>query len=201
MSKFTPSLNAKGIYRLKAPFENISTKVYQCVAIRSFKDYLDKGESAFDLVYAPNTLSEAEYQADKKEGANIITLASDNEKTILVPDTYIEKYPDLEYVQYSNLVVAASLGPLPDEMSLELLKEQVAGVISDVIGVTPVVYIHASGSSGVITLAEHDIKETTRLAAVTNRDTDRARLIAANELIAKLQQQIIDLEDAIQAMP
>lgn len=201
MSRFTPSLNAAGIYTLRDPFPDIASKVYRCVAIRSFKDYLDLGQSAFDTVYAPAGLSQAVFDADAAEKANIVTLVSTGAPTILVPDTYITKYPDLEYVAYSSLVVSAALGPLPDEMNLDLLKQQIAGTISDVVGVEPIVRVHATGASGVISYAQHVTLETTRAAAISNRVSDRARLLEAQARIATLEQKIRDLEDAVIAQP
>lgn len=198
MANFTPPLNAKGIYSLQAPFPDIGDKVFQCVAIRSFKDYLDLGEGLFETVYAPLGLTQDDYARDEAAGAHVITLASTHESTILVPDSYIAKYPDLEYVQYNNIVLSASLGALPDDMSLELLQEQVAGVISDVLGVAPVVRLHTSGSSGVVTMAQHQINEAGRQAAITNRISDRARYQKALEEKTALEQRVRDLEDLIE---
>lgn len=200
MARFTPSLNAKGIYTLRMPFPDIGTKVYRCVAIRSFQDYVDLGESLFDTVYGPYGLSEADLQADLEAGAHIVTLASTHEASILVPDTYIAKYPDLEYVEYSNIVLSASLGALPNDLSLGLLQEQIAGVISDVIGATPVVRIHTSSSSGVVSMAQHQINEAGRQASITNRLSDRAQRIQLQTEKAALEQRVRDLEELIENM-
>lgn len=200
MPKFTPPLGARGIYTLRTPFPNITTKIYQCSAIRSFRDYLDLGKSAYEEIYLPLAIDEADYLADLAAGANIVTLISPNNPTVYVPDTFITKYPDLEYVQYANIVVSAALGAVPDELDLSLMQEQVAGVISDVIGVTPIVRIHAYESGGVVTRAQHEINELARNAAVTNRVTDRARYLAIVEERAALQARLVDLEDALEAL-
>lgn len=197
MPRFTPPLHAKGIYHLTDSFPDISTSVYECVAIRSFKDYLDLGQSPLELVYLPNGLTDEDYQRDKALNANILTLSSNLKPTLLVPDTCLVKYPDLEYVNYSNLIVSAALGALPDGLSLELLKEQLAAVISDVIGVLPVVNVGAYGSDGVVSMAQHQLNEQARTAAITNRSTDRARLIEAQGRIVILEQRINDLQDLI----
>lgn len=200
MAKITPSLNARGIYTLRTPFPDISNKIYECTAVRSFGDYIDLGKSAFDEVYAPLSIDLSVYEDDLADKANIVTLTSPNEPTIHVPDTFIEKYPDLEYVRYANVAISASLGAIPDELSLLLLQDQVAGVISDVIGVTPVVRIHAYASAGVVTMAQHAINEAARTAAVTNRTTDRARYIALATEKALLEQRVQDLEEALESL-
>ena len=197
MSRFTPPLKAKGIYTLASPFPDITTKVYECIAIRSLKDYSDLGEDVLALVYTPNGLVQTDLDNDQAEGACIVTLVSETGATIQVPDTYITKYPDLEYVPYHTLVVSAMLGPLPDSLSLDLLKSQIAGVISDFIGVTPTVTVHATGAADVVSVAQHDINEISRNAAVSDRLTDRAKLLAANAMISSLQSRINSLEDAI----
>jgi hypothetical protein len=161
---------------------------------------VDLGESAFDKVYAPNGLTQEDYDTDAAQQANIITLASADHPTLLVPDTYITKYPDLEWVEYSNVVVSAALGAIPDTLDLSLLQSQIAGVVSDVIGVTPVVRIHAYADAGVVTYAQHDINEMARQASITNRTTDRARYLAALAEKTALEARIVDLEDAIASM-
>ena len=199
MAKFTPPLNARGIYTLRTPFPAITTKIYECTAIRSFRDYLDLGKSAYEEIYLPLAIDESEYLADLEQGANIVTLSSPNNPTIYVPDTFITKYPDLEYVQYANIVVSAALGAVPDELDLSLMQEQIAGVISDVIGVTPIVRIHAYESGGVVTLAQHVINELARNAAVTNRTTDRARYLAALAEKTALQERLASVEEALES--
>lgn len=199
-AKFTPPLHARGIYTLVTPFPDITSLIYECTAIRSFRDYLDLGKSAYDEVYVPAGLTAENYTDDLAANANIVTLTSPNNATIYVPDTYIQKYPDLEYVQYANIAVSASLGAIPDDLDLSLMKTQIAGIISDVIGVTPVVRLHAYASAGVVTMAQHALNEASRQAAITNRTTDRARVIALLAEKAALQQRIVDLEDAINSL-
>ena len=200
MSKITPSLHARGIYTLQEPFANITALIYECTAIRSFKDYLDLGESAYEKVYQPKGLTLEDFQADSALGANIVTLSSLHHPTILVPDTYIAKYPDLEYVEYANVAISAALGAIPNDLDLTLLQAQVAAVISDVIGVTPIVRIHAYGSAGVVTLAQHELNELARNAAITNRTTDRARVIQLLAEKAELEERITNLEEAIEGL-
>lgn len=197
MAIITPSMGAKGIYYLASPFPDITTKVYQCNAIRSFTDYLDLGQSAWDAVYNPNGLTEADFKSDQAAGAHIVTLTSDNGPTIQVPDTYITRYPDYEYVPYSNIVISAALGSVPDDMSLELLQQQVAGVISDTIGVTPIVRIHVVSSSGVVSMAQHELMEQARLASITNRMTDRARYLKVLAEKTALENQLTALQNAV----
>ncbi len=193
----TPPLHAKGIYQLKAPWSISSTLLYECIAIRSFADFLEKGEDVFKTIYEPKGLSRAVYEADRAQGANIVTLVSGTQPVIHVPDTYIEAYPIQNTVAYKTVVLSVSLGPLPDTLDLSFLMSQVQGVVSDVIGVNSQVKLHVLPSPDVITESQHQALETARQAAITNRKTDRARVLELQAQVAAMTQKIQTLERII----
>lgn len=197
MSLKTPALHAAGLYQLRTPWSVPANVVYECIAIRDFKDYVQKGEDVYTTFYQPMGLSEAQYQADRALGANIITLASPSNPTIYVPDTYIEAYPFLGDIKYSHVVLSVSLGVVPDKMDLTFVRSQVAAVVSDTIGVVPTVNVAVAPSTGLVTQAQHQVLETARNAAITNRKTDRARLIELQALVDAQQQRIAGLEQII----
>lgn len=199
MSLKTPPLHAKGIFVLEAPWVTVADSLYEVIAIRSFADFVEVGQNAFELFYRPKLLVEADYEADKALGASIITLVSPSRPTIHVPDTYITAYPDMDNVAYKSVVLSIALGAVPDILDLTFLKDQVAGVVSDTIGIIPTVLVHAAPATGVVTSDQHLALETARLAAVTNRTTDRAKLIelqnandALHVKIALLEQFLMD---------
>lgn len=197
MALKTPPLRAKGIYQLKAPWSVSPTLIYECIAIRSFADFLEKGEDVFKLIYEPKGLSQATFEADRALGAHIITLVSGTQPIIHVPDTYIEAYPLQNTVAYKTVVVSVSLGPLPDSLDLTFLKTQLQGVVSDVIGVTPEVKLHVLPALDVITDTQHEALEAARQAAIANRKTDRARVLELQAQVAAMTQQIQTLEQII----
>jgi len=188
MAQKTPNLHAKGTYTVAVPFTITSGAVYECIAIRSFIDLQKEGINVKDKYYVPATLGDTEYNADAALGANIITLASPNHPTLYIPDTYITAIPFLNTVAYSSVVLSLSLGAIPDELDLTFLMDQIAAACSDVIGLEPTVNKHIAPHTGVITSDQHDVLETARLAAVTNRTTDRAKVLqlqTANEALAE----------------
>lgn len=194
MALKTPPLHARGLYQLAAPWSLTAGKVYECVAIRDFADFVEKGRDPFTLYYNPRGLSQAVYEADKAAGANIITLVCDDEPVIYVPDTYILAYPNMGNVAYNNVVLSINLGAVPDFLDLEFLKDQIVGVVTDVIGVTGEVKEHIAPSTGVVTQEEHDVAEVARQAAIANRTTDRAKLIEAQITIDALRVAVANLE-------
>jgi hypothetical protein len=193
----TPPLHAKGIYQLLAPWTISATVLYECIAIRSFSDFIEKGENVFEKIYQPKGLTQAQYEADKAAGANIITLASGSLPVVHVPDTYIAAYPTLSNVAYKSVVLSVALGPLPDATDLTFLTTQVQGVVSDVIGVTSEVKIHVLPNNDVFTETQAEALETARQAAITNRKTDRAKLLEATETIAALQAKLATMQQII----
>lgn len=193
----TPALHAAGLYQLRLPWTIPANVVYECIAVRSFRDYVQKGEDVYTTYYQPMGLTLAQYEADRALGANLVTLASASNPTIYVPDTYIEAYPFLGDIKYSHVVLSVSLGVVPDKMDLTFVRSQVAAVVSDTIGVVPTVNVNVAPSTGLITQAQHQILETARNAAITNRKTDRARIIELQVLVDAQQQRIAGLEEII----
>lgn len=177
MALKTPPLHAKGTFVLEAPWVTVADSLYEAIAIRSFADFVEVGQNAWELFYRDNGILVAKYEADKAAGASIITLVSPTRPTIHVPDTYITSYPDMGNVAYKSVVLSIALGSMPDGLDLTFLKDQVAGVVSDTIGVTATVLTHIAPATGVVTQDQHTLLEAARLAAIVNRKTDRARVI------------------------
>lgn len=197
MSKKTPPLNARGRYQLKAPWQASLDKVYRCIAIRSFDDIYELGVDVFLAYYEPFGIARSTYDQDRRLGANIITLATDDNELIYVPDTYIASYPDMSSINYSHVVLSCSLGPVADHVPLDFLLQSVSTVVSDTIGIEPTVNLHLAPHTDVISPEQHDVLEAARSAAIKNRKTDYAKVrelqIQNSSLIqrVKLLEQII----------
>jgi hypothetical protein len=193
MARKTPPLHAKGVYTLRTPWSSIGDTLYECIAIRSIDDFVERGENVYNRFYAPKGLTQTEYNDDVAQGVHIVTLQSTTSVTIFVPDTYIDAFPDLTSVAYKRIVLSLELGPLPDTVDLAHLKASVGAVASDITGVEAVVIEHVAPYAGVISADQHALNEASRLAAISNRTTDRARVVQ--------QQVVIDAQTArIQAL-
>ena len=195
MAKKTPPLLTKGRYQLKAPFSADATKIYICKAIRSFADIYELGRDVFTSYYEPKGLTQTEFEADRQEKANIITLMTESQdEVIYVPDTYILSYPNMNDISYSRIVLSLSFGALPDYLSLENAQDQIAGVASDIIGKEPDVALHKAPHAEAITPSEHETLEANRLAAIENRQTEYARIQELQDQNDALQQRVNALE-------
>lgn len=183
----TPPLNAKGVYTVNAPFALAPNTLYSCKAIRSYQDLQAAGVDVYSLYYEPNSLTQSDYQSDFAAGANIITLMSDTSVTVRVPDTYIAAFPSMNNVPYAEVIMSLSLGPLPAAINLDFVSQQLADVASNTIGVTPTVSVFLQPVTGVMTQEQSSAAETARQAAITNRTTTYAQLLAAQSALASLQ--------------
>lgn len=197
MSQKTPPLNARGRYQLKAPWQASMDKVYRCIAIRSFDDIYELGMDVFLVYYEPLGIARSTYDQDRRLGANIITLATDDNELIYVPDTYIASYPDMSSINYSHVVLSCSLGPLADHVPLEFLTQQVANVVSDTIGIAPTINVHLAPHSDAISPEQHEVLEAARAAAIKNRSTDYARVRELQIQNGALLQKVAMLEQII----
>lgn len=200
MARKTPPLRAKGQYEVRAPFTVLSNAVYECIALRSFDDFTQRGENVYQRFYQANGLTQQDYENDRAENAHIVTLQSATSALVFVPDTYITKMPDLSGVEYKRVVLSVLLGALPDEVDLTHLKASVASLVSDITGVNGDVSEHAIPHSGVVTADQHVTLEIARQAAINNRTTDRARLLEQQEIIDAQRIRIQELEQLILAL-
>lgn len=198
MKKMTPPLLTKGRYTLIQPFTTDAAVLYTCASLRTFKECEVAGLDVLNEVYIENGLVASDYQRDYKAGALLVTLMSNTESPIFVPDTYIESYPNLGEVTYNHIILAISLGAIPDFLNLTFLQSQIQAITSDVIGITSEVKLVRADSFGVITPEEHEAMEVARLAAIRLRTTDRAKSIDLQRKCSRLEEQNLILVKLLQ---
>jgi hypothetical protein len=174
MARITPPLGARGLFVLRAPFNAKATVVYRVTGERSFEDLINRGVDPMKLVYDPVSLVEADYQADVAAGAAIITLMSDSEKAIYVPDTYIDSYPNMGVVPHSWMVATVDLGILPDSYDLTRLTQSVKQAVSDYIGVESTVSVATIPTTDAVTQEQAVADAAARSAAIAIRTTPYA---------------------------
>lgn len=188
--KLTPNLNSKGLYSLKAPFTLPAGKLYTCIAVRSFKDIYEQDLDVLDLYYIDNGLTEADFNADKALEAAIVTLVSDDNDFVYVPNTYILNMPDMNDVTYHNVILSVNLGALPEYVELDNLKDELAVISGKVIGKSATVGVNVTKTTGSISRSQHETLESVRLSAVEYNETLYARNIRQQALINELYERI-----------
>jgi len=181
MSRLTPPLNATGRFTVSTPFDTVvfETVAYQAVALRRFDDIVELGEDVYTKYYKPFGLSENVFRQDSRANVVIVSLMNPSGEITYVPDSYILRYPNQGDVKYNHVVLSVSLGILPDFLDLSFIKQQLASVASDTIGVVGAVKEHVAGTVGTVTPEQHELMEVARIARITNRKTDRAKALVA----------------------
>ncbi len=197
MSRLIPPIGTRGLYTLKAPWSVAPGVLYTCAAIRKFIDLENLGTDVFVTYYEPYGLDRTVYEQDRRNDEVLLTLVSETTAPLYVPSSYLASFPDQSHRNYQHVVLSASLGPLPDYIDLSFAQDQVASVISDVIGMAPTVHLSLAPSTGVVTPEQHDALEAARMAAVANRTTDRARVLELTRVNQELSQRLAILEKIV----
>lgn len=199
--KLIPTLGSKGTYVLKEPFNQSirSNEIYECGAIRYFKDLENNGTNVFNIYYKPFNLDESDYKKDRDSGQVLITLLSPKYAPVYVPSSYIESFPSLDSKPYNQVILTASLGALPDDVILDDTINTMQDVLSDAIGVTVTVHTSIMPLSDAVSPTEHATQEAARLGAIGTRETNYSRVSELEALNYTLKQNIGILEQIVKA--
>ena len=192
-----PPVGTRGIYTLASPWSTPPATLFTCVAIRRFVDIENLGTSVYDTYYRPFELSEATYRTDRSNDEAIVTLTSATTAPIYVPSSYIVSFPDQTFRNYQHVVLSCSLGPLPDYIDLTFAKQELARVVSDVVGIEPEVNVGVAPLEGPVTPEEHDVLEVARQSRINNRTTTYARLLDAEQTQQQLLQRLAICEQIL----
>lgn len=213
MPNLTPPIRARGTYQLKTPWVANPNIIYTCVAIRGFEDIYETGLDVYDTFYKPYGVTTGtvigsvtfDFEVERSKKPNIITLLGADNSTIHVPDTFIASYPATANPRFVRIVLAAELPPLLENANLTAVKDGVRDYIAQHFGSIPTVMEWRApvdidpASVGATTLQEAaDNLESIRLAAITELDTDRAKLVKAENDKLLMQAQIDKLTTILQ---
>ena len=196
--RITPTINTVGVFKVEKPFFVESKRVYEVVAIREFDDIWLQGGDVYEEYYKPNGLSEEIYERDVKLGATIVTLKS-KVGNVYIPDTFIESFPKLGYLNYKHVILSVDIGAVSDDINLDALINDLKELASKHVGVTATVKKHTAPTTNALTRDEvkslekqrqglRDIPESKELLyQETKRKLDMMNA-ANNARLVKLQQ-------------
>ncbi len=213
MAKLTPPIRARGAFQLKTPWSVNPNMVYTCVAIRGFEDIYETGLDVYKTFYEPMGVTNGavidssvfDFEVESAKKPNIITLLGADGSTVHVPDTFIAAYPETAVPRFVRIVIAAELPPLLETANLTAVKDGVRDYIAQHYGTLPAMMEWRAPvdidpvTVGATTLqGAADNLESIRLAAITELDTDRAKLVKALNDKALLEAQITALTAILQ---
>ena len=196
---FIPNIGTRGIYKLLAPFDQLILEnvPYECIAVRRLADVIGAGTEPMDTYYTSVGLSETDYNNDVRANACLISLQASVGHLLVVPSTYIDGHPDIGGVPYTRLILAASLGPVPDNMDLTPLQSKVTAIVQEYIGITPEIDIVACSLQAIVSNDEHERIEEARKNNVSNAGTDYAKYLGAQTKLEAAFARIRELETHI----
>lgn len=174
---------------------------YRCDAVRRISDFMIEGVNVYDEIYQPEGISQAKYDQDLLNQVCIVSLVSGADHWVHVPSTYIIAYPDLNGIAYNVLVLGLEIGAVPNYRDLTGLKAALSDLTRDTLGMVPTVREVVISAEQKLSQADHDALENARNVMITNSQTDRAKLIAAQYELATLRQQYNDLVNYVRSLP
>lgn len=201
MARLTPNIKTKGPFTFKAPFVAMPDVDYLVVGLRQFAELSsNKDFDPFVKIYAPVGLTQTDMNLDIADGVTVVVFADNIGQLVYVPDSYILDIPHKTTIPYSNLIASFSFGLLPDDEDVSVITENIASSAAEVIGVKPEVFITRSDLEGTVTEEQHLQLVTSRQAAITNRETDRAAVIRLSNELLTLKAQLAEYELIMQEM-
>lgn len=194
MQRITPALMASGKYVLKTPYVLNPTMEYQCIALRDFVDCYRKGEDVQALYYTPFNLIDGangfSFDAEVAFNVKIVTLKGKDGSLVYVPDSYIQSYPTQSETKYKQVILACSLGVLPDSVDLSELVEEIQGMVVGITGVEVDVIISSVPLLNSPTEDEHEQLEAIRLGHITITESSKQQIDRLNAKVEELNQTI-----------
>ncbi len=189
-----PTIGSSGTYTLRVPLDTVITpgERYTCQAIRRISDYLANNEAIKEDVYVKLGIDN-EYDIDASADAYILSLQSAKGHWLYVPAHYLVTYPITNGIPYRTVAIGVSLPSIPVTQDLTYLEIEIQNIISDTLGVVPVIKQVETSRVVLVDKDIHDTLQMDRDALSANRLTDRTRYMSL------LQEHQIAL-DKIQAL-
>lgn len=200
MEPVLPTVGSSGAYELRSPLDTLVTpgERYTCQAVRRISDYLANNEAVKEDVYTAHGIA-AEFDADADTDAYIVSLQSAKGHWLYVPARYIVTYPITNGIPYRTLAIGISLPSLPVTQDLSYLTVELENLISDTLGVIPVIKQVETSRVVLVDKDRHDTVQMDRTALSANRLTDRSRYMSLIQEHQAALQKIVELEAYIKA--
>lgn len=184
MAKRTPPLYASGKWTLRSPWVAAPDVNYVCHAIRTFEDIEKMGENVYERYYKPYITDGSTHDSkvwlfskEKQEYPNIVTLISNDNRIIYVPDTFIVSFPDSSEFKYNQVVLAVPLGILPDKFDTSHIIQAVKDKVNTMLGININPLVSVASLTSNPTLEEHLALEANRAAAIKNVESTETLLV------------------------
>lgn len=196
----TPPIGTRGVFQLKAPFDQLvnPAAAYTVEGHRTFIEMSVAGDDPYELIYLPLALMEEDYDVDRfTMGSLVITLIDDNNRRVLVPNTYILSYPETAIIKHGWVVAVCSMGIMPLDYDFQRIRDAIVEQVSDYVGVEPEVYFTERPTKDAVIEEEAEQLAAIRQAAIKNRTTLYAQNLQLTQKVTELEAQIADLLEIV----
>lgn len=200
MAILYPEVGMKGALSALPPYDTvIRPRVqYECMAIESLAGILGAGQNAYELYYKPRNIDQARYEQDVQGNVKLITLQSYQGELIKVPSSFLSGLPDPSGVAYRMFGLSVALHALPQNVDLTSLKQDIADLIQDHLGVASDVQELVYGPVCLLTAEQDTRVRAARTALITGAPSNKAALTALTLANQELSQKLTILENYIQ---
>lgn len=194
-----PTVGSTGYFELRAPFDNkiIVNERHTCQAIRRISDYIANNEDVKQIAYLSNGLTEQEFNAASDINMYIASLQSDRGHWLYVPVNYLIKFPITNGIPYRNITLGVALPPIPVDRNLSNIETDIANLITDALGVTPIIKQVQTSRVVLVAKDKHDLQQSARDAIANGSTTDRSRYMSLLQQHQIALDKIAELETYI----
>jgi len=180
-----PPVNLKGRFTLKEPLNNllnpnINYKVY---AVESINKMLADEVDVKTVIYINQGLTADDYLSNLENSIPIVTLVTEGEKYYYIPVSYITNMPEATGVVYKQKAIVFNLGYIADNIDIDYIAYEVKDIIKSMSGLDTTYSIEDMSGSYLLNYEDADVRESARLANITNKTTCASKLREARALI------------------
>lgn len=188
-TEVVPFVGLSGKFTTKAPFTlAIQPNVeYTVVTVSNLSGLIASGIDPWTDIYEPQGGTRLIYEEDLAHNRCVISLQAGVGNVLVVPNSALAIKPIDDGVRYLSMLMTASLSALPEDTDLTELKNDVADLIFQRLGVRSTIYPQVVGNAVLVSHENHAAIEAARQANITYFGSNMTRII---ELEAKVQAQL-----------
>lgn len=194
-----PTIGSSGSFKLAPPFDakmGVSER-YTVKSIRTISEIEANSVDVKKIYYLDNGLTELDYIQHVEVDMQIVSLQSGYGQWIEVPAVYILEMPKIDGVPYQKKNIIISLPPIPTDMQISVLAQDLQD--------TATLFIGAEASHAIIDVSTvlavdkdtHETVKAERVAAMAASDNPAIRLKEKEAYIDLLLAKIARLEKYI----
>ena len=200
IGKLVINVGVQGKFIFLYPWESEPEIIFRCDRIATIADFIKEQKiDVYEEVYKSAGLGRDDYESAVSRGIRLITLSSYGRDSLTIPEDYIEKYPDTNYVNYPRTMISVDLGLLPEGISLSSILTHIDEYIIDYMNVRPTSRAHTLESGVFIGFDEHRELEESRLSGVSTDKTSWQRIRTLESENEALSTTVRELEDELVA--